>query len=105
MTIKILLWCDDLMSRMRLESAWKAAGATLLKKKSTETPDCIVVDLGVRNACAHIAELRAAHPRVDIIAFGPHFDGDAFQAAKEAGATEVAARGSIVERITRRFPK
>lgn len=105
MTIKILLRCDDLMSRMRLESAWKAAGATMLKRQSTETPDCIVVDLGARNACTQIAQLRATHPQVDIVVFGPHFDADAFDAAKQAGATEVAARGSIVERVSRRFPK
>lgn len=105
MTIKILLWCDDLMGRMRLESAWKAAGATVLRKKTTEVPDCIVIDLAVRNACEHIAQLRANHPDVDIIAFGPHFDGEAFAAAKAAGASELAARSSIVERITRRLPR
>ncbi|WP_246264225.1 hypothetical protein [Aromatoleum toluvorans] len=105
MTIKILLRCDDLMSRMRLESAWKAAGATMLKKQSTETPDCIVVDLGMRSACTQIAQLRDTFPQVDIVVFGPHFDADAFQAAKQAGATEVAAKGSIVERVSRRFPK
>lgn len=103
--MKILLWCDDLISRMRLESAWKAAGATLLKKTGGEVPDCIVVDLGVRDACGHIGRLRAAHPEVDIIAFGPHFDAESFAAAKAAGATEIAARGSIVERITRRLKK
>lgn len=103
--MKILLWCDDLMSRMRLESAWKAAGAALLKKKTTETPDCIVIDLAVRNALDHIRQLREAHPDVDIIAFGPHFDADMFAQAKEAGANEVAARGSILQRITRRLPK
>lgn len=103
--MKILLWCDDLISKMRLESAWKAAGATVLKKNSSETPDCIVIDLGVRDACGHIGRLRAAHPQTEIIAFGPHFDADAFAAAKSAGASELAARGSIVERITRRLKK
>lgn len=102
--MKVLLWCDDLMSRMRLDSAWKAAGVTVLKKTTDETPDCIVIDLAVRNACERIVQLRAAHPGVEIIAFGPHFDAEAFQAAKAAGATEIAARGSIVERITRRLP-
>jgi DNA-binding NarL/FixJ family response regulator len=102
--MKILLWCDDLMTRMRLESAWKAAGATVLKKKTTEAPDCIVIDLAVRRVLEHIRELRASHPQTDIIAFGPHFDGDAFKEAKAAGATEVAARGSVIQRITRRMP-
>ena len=103
--MKVLLWCDDLMSRMRLDSAWKAAGVTVLKKTTAETPDCIVVDLAVRNACDRIAQLRASHPTVEIIAFAPHFDAEAFQAAKEAGASEIAARSSIVERITRRMQR
>lgn len=103
MTIKILLWCDDLMNRMRLESAWKAAGATMLKKKAAETPDCIVVDLAVRNACQRIADLRASHPGVDIIAFAPQFDAESFAAAKSAGADDIAAQGTVVERVTRRF--
>lgn len=101
--MKILLWCDDLMSRTRIESAWKAAGATLLRKTSTEVPECIVVDLTARDALAHIARLHATHPDTEIIAFGPHFDGESFKAAKAAGAAELAARGSIVERMTRRL--
>lgn len=101
--MKILLWCDDLMSRTRIESAWKAAGAEMLRKTSNEVPDCIVVDLTARAALEHIGRLRAAHPATEIIAFGPHYDGDAFRAAKAAGASEMAARGSIVERMTRRL--
>lgn len=103
--MKIQLWCDDLMTRMRLESAWKAAGATLLKKSANEVPDCIVIDLGLRDACGRIGVLREAHPEVNIIAFGPHFDAESFAAAKAAGATEIAARSSIVERVTRRLKK
>lgn len=102
--MKILLWCDDLMNRMRLESAWKAAGATLLKKKTTETPDCIVIDLAVRRAIDHIRTLHETHAGVEIIAFGSQYDAEMFAQAKEAGATEVAASGSILQRITRRLP-
>ena len=103
--MNVLLWCDDLMTRTRLESAWKNAGVTMLKKTSTEIPDCIAIDLGAREAIAHITRLRASHPQTDIIAFGPHMDSDAFKAAKEAGASELAARSSIVERVTRRLPQ
>jgi DNA-binding response OmpR family regulator len=103
--MKILFWCDDLTNRMRLASAWKEDGATLLKKTTAETPDCIVIDLAVRNALAHIARLRASHPGVDIIAFGAKFDDETFGGALAAGATEVAALGSIRERITRRLPR
>lgn len=102
--MKIQLWSNDLVGRMRLESVWKAAGFSLLKKTAAETPDCIVIDLGLRDALARIAQLRASHPQVAIVAFGAKFDEAAFKAAKEAGATELAALNSIVERIARRFP-
>jgi DNA-binding NarL/FixJ family response regulator len=91
------------MTRTRLDSAWKAAGARMLKKTETETPDCVVIDLGSRNALQRISETRAAFPGLDVIAFGPHLDGDALKAAKAAGATDLAARSSVVERVLRRM--
>lgn len=101
--MKILLWSDDLMSRVRIESAWKQAGAQVLKKTATDQPDYIVIDLTARDALAHIERLRAAYPAVDIIAFGPHVDGEGFRAAKAAGATELVARGAVVERVLRKL--
>ena len=101
--MKILLWTDDLMTRVRLDSAWTSAGATVLKKNSAEVPEIVVVDLGARDALGHIARLHAAHPGIEIVAFGPHFDADAFHAARAAGASEMAARSSIVERLTRKM--
>jgi DNA-binding NarL/FixJ family response regulator len=101
--MKILLWSDDLMSRVRIESAWKQAGAEVLKKTATERPDFIVVDLTAREALAHIERLRAEFPGVDILAFGPHVDGEGFRAAKAAGATELVARGAVVERVLRKL--
>lgn len=93
------------MSRVRIESRWKAAGAQLVKKDSTDTPDLIVVDLTARDAAGHIRRLRAQHPATDILAFGPHVDGDAFRAARAAGASECVARGSVVERVLARLDK
>ena len=58
--MKIQLWSDDLLSRTRIESAWKAAGAQVLRKSATERPDLVVVDLTARNALAEIARLRLA---------------------------------------------
>lgn len=101
--MKILLWSDDLMSRVRIESAWKQAGAQILKKTATERPDFIVIDLTARDALAHIERLRAEFPGVDILAFGPHVDGEGFRAAKAAGATELVARGAVVERVLRKL--
>ncbi len=101
--MKIQLWCDDLVIRLKLESAWKAAGATMLTKTSPEVPECVVLDLAGRRALENIAKLRAAHPEVVVIAFAPEYDAELFEQAKAAGATELAARGSILERVTRRL--
>jgi DNA-binding NarL/FixJ family response regulator len=98
-----MLWTDDLMSRVRIESAWKSAGAQLLKKDAAETPDLVVMDLTAREALVHIRALRQANPGIDILAFGPHVDGEAFKAAKEAGATELVARGAVIERVLKRL--
>jgi DNA-binding NarL/FixJ family response regulator len=103
--MKILLWCDDLMSRTRIESAWKAAGVPVLRKDATEAPDLVVVDLTARDALAEIARLRAAWPQADILAFGPHVDGDAFKQARAAGASELVARGAVVERVLGRLKR
>jgi DNA-binding NarL/FixJ family response regulator len=97
--MKILLWCDDLMSRTRIESAWKAAGAHVLRKNTTEQPDLVVMDLTAANALGEIERLRKSLPDIPILAFGPHVDGDAFRHAKVAGASELVARGKVTERV------
>lgn len=101
--MKILLWTDDLMSRVRIESGWKAAGAQMLRRDSGETPDLVVMDLLAKGGLEHIRRLRAAHPELPILAFGPHVDGDAFKQAKAAGASELVARGAVIERVLGRL--
>ncbi|MDA8420293.1 MAG: hypothetical protein M0039_03400 [Pseudomonadota bacterium] len=101
--MKILLLCDDLMSRVRMESRWKAAGAELMKSGAAAEPDLIVVDLSAAGALETVRRMRSAHPATDIIAFGPHVDGDAFRQAKIAGATGLVARGAVVEKVLARI--
>lgn len=103
MTKKILLLCHDLTTRLRLTDVWSAAGITMLPRTSSETPDCIVVDLGRRDALQEIARLRASHPQVDIIACAATFDGPAVEEANAAGATDFAARGHVDKRVARRL--
>ncbi|HYA38787.1 MAG TPA: hypothetical protein VEI74_11025, partial [Candidatus Methylomirabilis sp.] len=79
--MKILLWSDDLMSRVRIESRWKAAWAQMLRRDAAEAPDLIVVDLTARDATGHIRKLREQFPATDILAFGPHVDADGFREA------------------------
>ncbi len=100
---KILLLCHELTTLLRLDSAWTAAGATVLKKTSRETPDCIVIDLARSDALPEIARLRALHPAIDIVTCAASFDGDAVEAAKAAGATDFAARSFVDQRVARRL--
>ena len=99
----MLLLCHDLTTRLRLKSTWTAAGATVLGKTSSDVPDCIVIDLGRRDALAEIARLRALHPEVAIVACAETFDGDAVEAPKAAGAADFAARSFVDQRVARRL--
>jgi DNA-binding NarL/FixJ family response regulator len=103
--MKILLWADDLMTKTRLQSAWKAAGATMVPKNSDEKPDLVVVDLTAREAIEHLARLRQTHPGTDILAFGPHVDAEGFRAAKAAGASDLVSRGSVLDKVLGRLTK
>ena len=103
MTKKILLLCHDLTTRLRLTHVWSAAGVAMLPRTSKETPDCIVIDLGRRDALQEIARLRALHPEVDIVTCAATFDGPAVEAAKGAGATDFAARSHVDKRVARRL--
>lgn len=87
------------MSRVRIESRWKAAGVQFLKNEPTAEPDLIVVDLGATDALERIKRMRSAYPDTEILAFGPHVEGDVFQQAKAAGATRLVARGKLVEKV------
>ena len=97
--MNILLWTDNLLTRSNLAGTWQNAGATLLKKDSGETPELIVMDLTARDAIEHIRRLRGQYPEAEILAFGPHVDGEAFRQARAAGATSQVARGAVVERV------
>ena len=97
--MKILLLSDDLMTRVRIESRWKSAGAQLLRDGSAADPDLVVVDLGARDALERIRHLRDTHPTAEILAFGPHVAADIFRQARAAGATQLVARGKVVEKV------
>ena len=97
--MKILLVSDNLFTRSRLEGAWRGAGAAVAAAPGADTPDLIAVDLNLVDAADRIRELRARHPGIRILAFGPHVDGDAFKGARAAGADNGVARGKVVERV------
>ena len=99
--MKILLLCHDLTTLLRLNSTWSAAGVTMLKKISSDIPDCIVIDLGRNDALFEITRLRALHPEVAIITCAASFDDAAVEAARAAGATDFAARSFVDKRVAR----
>lgn len=101
MNPRILLLCHDLGTRLQLITAWTAAGATMLAPASKEVPDCIVVDLGRRDALDEIARLRSLHPGIRIISCGATFDEATVTAAKAAGADDFAARSFVDRRVSR----
>jgi len=101
--MKILLLCHDLTTRLRLTHVWSTAGITMLTRTGTEPPDCIVIDLGRRDALLEIARLRALHPDVDIVTCAATFDEALVEAAQTAGATEFAARSFVDKRVARRL--
>ena len=101
--VKILLYTDNLLTCAQLEGTWRNAGAEICTREEA-TPDLIVVDLTNNKAEAQIKALRKDFPDTEILAFGPHVDGDAFKRARVAGASSQVARGKVVERVLKLLP-
>ncbi|ABK42821.1 hypothetical protein Mmc1_0294 [Magnetococcus marinus MC-1] len=95
----IMLVCSDLLNRVQLESSWKAAGLAMVNASQGESPHIIVLDLSPEQALHQIAPLKASHPDAQLVAFGPHLQGERLLAAKQQGADLVVARSSVVERV------
>lgn len=92
----------DLMTRVRLESRWRSAGATVTSSQVPEQPDLVVVDLGSRGVEA-VSSWRERCPDATILAFGPHVEGAMLKAARQAGADEVVVRGKVADRVAARL--
>ena len=101
---RILLLTANLMTRVQLESRWRRAGAEVRGEEDGATDfDLVGVDLVGPDAPRQVEQRRARHPGARLIAFGPHVDGEAFKAARAAGADECVARGSVIERVLARL--
>lgn len=98
---RILLLCHDLTTRLQLNATWTAAGVEMLAATSEDRPDCIVIDLGRRDALDEIARRREQHAGVTIIACFATYNDDAVVAAKAAGADDIAARSFVDRRVAR----
>ena len=101
--MKILLCTVNLTTQAELEGTWSTAGAEILPRDSDSAPKLIVVDLTANRVLAQIESLQAKYPDIEILAFGPHVDGDAFKQARVAGTTSQVARSKVVERVLRQL--
>jgi hypothetical protein len=96
----ILALTADLMFAARIRAA--APGAVTVHARSKllgalgGATRLVLVDLQAREAVESIGEVRLAAPEARIVAFGPHVDEDALEAARGAGAHEVMTRGAFV---------
>lgn len=81
---------DDLMDRSRVQSALGTDVRFTRAATDAAGADVVVVDLA-RHAGA-IEAVRAAAPDALVVAFGPHVDADAMEAARAAGADRVLPR-------------
>lgn len=75
----------------------------MMGRDSSETPDLVAMDLTAKAALEILAQFHDRYPEIPLLAFGPHVDGDAFKAARAAGASQLVARGKVVESVLGRL--
>jgi hypothetical protein len=88
----------DLMDRSRISAALPAVAFASTPTAAAERgPSVVVIDLARHGGA--VAALRAALPHARIVAYGPHVDGDAADAAWRDGADDVLPRSRFFRRI------
>lgn len=104
--MNIALFTNDLMFQSRISQAVRADGNQLLvarsldplKERLGDQPlHSAILDLSFRSLdlAATVGALKAAYPTMVTIAYGPHVDTDALQAARAAGVDHVLTRGQF----------
>ena len=107
MTVAFL---DDLIFATKLSSTATAVGGTVTIVRTLaalgEQLDggevrLVLVDLsaGGGDPLEAIALARTSSPEVQIVAFGPHVEGDLMNAARQRGADTVLARSAFVRKL------
>lgn len=99
----VVVLTGDLFFRAKIEAVAKAAGVPVRFAGSAEEAQeagTVLVDLADGARAIEAVNALKARPRAPVVvAFGPHKEGEAFRAAREAGADRVLARSSFVERL------
>ena len=102
-SLAVTVLTGDLFFRAKIEAVARAAGVPVVFAGSVEeieSAKTVLVDLadGAR-AIEAVQALKARAGAPVVVAFGPHKEGEAFRAAREAGADRVLARSAFVERL------
>ncbi len=87
--VRVVAFVDDVLDRSRVAEALPAV-AFVRDPAAAGPADVVLVDVGTHGR--DLAEVRAASPHARIVAFGPHTDTEALDAAREAGADVVWPR-------------
>ncbi len=106
----IVAFLDDLIFTSKLSATATAAGTSVTFVRALEAlggqlgrggVSLVLVDLsaGGGDPLEAIALARASSPEVQIVAFGPHVEGDLMNAARERGADTVLARSAFVRKL------
>jgi hypothetical protein len=83
--LSVVALVSDLMDRSKLSGA--ISGVVFSLRDDAEV---VIVDLA--RGADQVAQVRASHPGARIVAYGPHVDDEAMDAAKAAGADVVLPR-------------
>ncbi len=106
----IVAFLDDLIFATKLSATATAVGTTVTIVRTLEelggqldsaAVELVMVDLsaGCDDPLEAIALARASSPEVQIVAFGPHVEGDLLNAARQRGADTVLARSAFVRKL------
>lgn len=104
----VLLASTDLFFSTRIVETARQVGASITQVRggageeaSRLAPDLVLVDLSATafDPVAAIAEVRAASPGAQIVAFVRHEETETIRSAREAGADDVFARGAFSARL------
>jgi DNA-binding NarL/FixJ family response regulator len=89
---RVVAFTGDLMDRSRLEAALPSLEFARAPEDASGA-DCVIVDLATH--AEELGRIRALAPAAHLVAFGPHVDEAALDAARAAGADVVLPRSQL----------
>lgn len=104
MKSKVLAVCDDLFFRAKIDATAQAAGTdvTFIETIDGFAGDgLLLVDLNHRtiDPIDAIRQIKSRSDTTMVVAFGSHQDREGLKGARAAGADQVLARSTFVERL------